>query len=143
MLEKLDFTYKDANYNAEFLIKILLILKDITKTEQFEIRLIEAVPNDQEEFMEEKGLFSQEVFDFNNLVRESHGIQVDFNKIVSILKQCRTVWEFSMSAVISDNEWIKVNLIEGDLFTIVHNEDNNIKSLLANFINNNEIIIEE
>lgn len=143
MLEKLDFTYKDANYNAEFLIKILLILKDITKTEQFEIRLIEAVPNDQEEFMEEKGLFSQEVFDFNNLVRESHGIQVDFNKIVNILKQCRTVWEFSMSAVISDNEWIKVNLIEGDLFTIVHNEDNNIKSLLANFINNNEIIIEE
>ncbi|MBC1487051.1 hypothetical protein [Listeria seeligeri] len=142
-MEKLDFTYKDANYNAEFLIKILLILKDITKTEQFEIRLIEAVPNDQEEFMEEKGLFSQEVFDFNNLVRESHGIQVDFNKIVSILKQCRTVWEFSMSAVISDNEWIKVNLIEGDLFTIVHNEDNNIKSLLANFINNNEIIIEE
>ncbi len=143
MLEKLDFTYKDANYNAEFLIKILLILKDITKTEQFEIRLIEAVPNDQEEFMEEKGLFSQEVFDFNNLVRESHGIQVDFNKIVNILKQCRTVWELSMSAAISDNEWIKVNLIEGDLFTIVHNEDNNIKSLLANFINNNEIIIEE
>ncbi|MBC1886495.1 hypothetical protein [Listeria seeligeri] len=140
---KLDFTYKDANYNAEFLIKILLILKDITKTEQFEIRLIEAVPNDQEEFMEEKGLFSQEVFDFNNLVRESHGIQVDFNKIVNILKQCRTVWELSMSAAISDNEWIKVNLIEGDLFTIVHNEDNNIKSLLANFINNNEIIIEE
>lgn len=143
MLGKLDFTYKDANYNAEFLIKILLILKDITKTEQFEIRLIEAVPNDQEEFMEEKGLFSQEVFDFNNLVRESHGIQVDFNKIVNILKQCRTVWELSMSAAISDNEWIKVNLIEGDLFTIVHNEDNNIKSLLANFINNNEIIIEE
>ncbi|MBM5693836.1 hypothetical protein [Listeria seeligeri] len=142
-MEKLDFTYKDANYNAEFLIKILLILKDITKTEQFEIRLIEAVPNDQEEFMEEKGLFSQEVFDFNNLVRESHGIQVDFNKIVNILKQCRTVWELSMSAAISDNEWIKVNLIEGDLFTIVHNEDNNIKSLLANFINNNEIIIEE
>ncbi|MBF2481953.1 hypothetical protein IA817_11595 [Listeria seeligeri] len=142
-MEKLDFTYKNANYNAEFLIKILTILKDITKTEQFEIRLIEAVPNDQEEFMEEKGLFSQEVFDFNNLVRESHGIQVDFNKIVNILKQCRTVWEFSMSAAISDNEWIKVNLIEGDLFTIVHNEDNNIKSLFANFINNNEIIIEE
>lgn len=48
-----------------------------------------------------------------------------------------------MSAAISDNEWIKVNLIEGYLFTIVHNEDNNIKTLLANFINNNEIIIEE
>lgn len=86
MLGKLDFIYKNANYNAEYLMKILTILKDITKTEQFEIRLIEAVPNGQEEFMEEKGLFSQEVFDFNNLVRESHGIQVDFNKIVKYFK---------------------------------------------------------
>ncbi|WP_243285300.1 hypothetical protein [Listeria seeligeri] len=142
-MEKLDFTYNNANYNAEFLIKILTILKDITKTEQFEIRLIEAVPNDQEEFMEEKGLFSQEVLDFNNLVRDSHGIQVDFNRIVNILKQCRTVWDISMSANISNNEWVKVDLIEGDLFTIIYNENNNIKSLLANFIGNNEIIIDK
>lgn len=143
MLEKLDFTYNNTNYNAEFLIKTLTILKDITKTEQFEIRLIEAVPNDQEEFMEEKGLFSQEVLDFNNLVRDSHGIQVDFNRIVNILKQCRTVWDISMSANISNNEWVKVDLIEGDLFTIIYNENNNIKSLLANFIGNNEIIIDK
>nr|QPL19445.1 hypothetical protein pLIS600036c [Listeria ivanovii]UCK61579.1 hypothetical protein pLIS46_00031c [Listeria ivanovii] len=143
MLEKLDFTYNNANYNAEFLIKILTLLKDITKTEQFEIRLIEAVPNDQEKFMEEKGLFSQEVLDFNNLVRDSHGIQVDFNRIVNILKQCRTVWDISMSANISDNEWIKVDLIEGDLFTIIHNENYNIKSILANYIDNNEIIIDK
>nr|UCK61704.1 hypothetical protein pLIS48_00126c [Listeria ivanovii] len=143
MLEKLDFTYNNANYNAEFLIKILTLLKDITKTEQFEIRLIEAVPNDQEKFMEEKGLFSQEVLDFNNLVRDSHGIQVDFNRIVNILKQCRTVWDISMSANISDNEWIKVDLIEGDLFTIIHNENYNIKSILANYIDINEIIIDK
>ncbi|AIS61224.1 hypothetical protein [Listeria ivanovii] len=142
-MEKLDFTYNNANYNAEFLIKILTLLKDITKTEQFEIRLIEAVPNDQEKFMEEKGLFSQEVLDFNNLVRDSHGIQVDFNRIVNILKQCRTVWDISMSANISDNEWIKVDLIEGDLFTIIHNENYNIKSILANYIDNNEIIIDK
>nr|WP_227662699.1 hypothetical protein [Listeria ivanovii] len=142
-MEKLDFTYNNANYNAEFLIKILTLLKDITKTEQFEIRLIEAVPNDQEKFMEEKGLFSQEVLDFNNLVRDSHGIQVDFNRIVNILKQCRTVWDISMSANISDNEWIKVDLIEGDLFTIIHNENYNIKSILANYIDINEIIIDK
>ncbi len=143
MLEKLDFTYNNANYNAEFLIKILTLLKDITKTEQFEIRLIEAVPNDQEEFMEEKGLFSQEVLDFNNLVRDSHGIQVEFNRIVNILKQCRTVWDISVSANISDNELIEVDLIEGDLFTIIHNENNNIRSILANYIDNKEIIIDK
>ncbi|WP_270997352.1 hypothetical protein [Listeria seeligeri] len=142
-MEKLDFTYNNANYNAEFLIKILTLLKDITKTEQFEIRLIEAVPNDQEEFMEEKGLFSQEVLDFNNLVRDSHGIQVEFNRIVNILKQCRTVWDISVSANISDNELIEVDLIEGDLFTIIHNENNNIRSILANYIDNKEIIIDK
>ncbi|EED2042785.1 hypothetical protein G4T76_002524, partial [Listeria innocua] len=75
-MEKLDFNYNDANYNAEFLMKILIALKDITKVEQFTIEMIDAVPNDQEHFKEEKGLFSTEVFDFNNSVKESHGINV-------------------------------------------------------------------
>ncbi|HAO6131325.1 TPA: hypothetical protein IQB06_002740, partial [Listeria monocytogenes] len=77
-MRKLDFSYNNANYNAEFLMKILTTLKDITKVEQFTIEIIDAVPNDQEQFKEEKGLFSKEVFDFNNLVKESRGIKIDF-----------------------------------------------------------------
>ncbi|EAH0332985.1 hypothetical protein D3H05_05170, partial [Listeria monocytogenes] len=68
-MKKLDFNYNDANYNAEFLMKILTTLKDITKVKQFTIEMIDAVPNDQEQSKEEKGLFSKEVFDFNNLVK--------------------------------------------------------------------------
>ncbi|EAE8347776.1 hypothetical protein BOQ23_12790, partial [Listeria monocytogenes] len=71
-MKKLDFNYNNANYNAEFLIKIITVLNDITKVEQFTIEMIDAVPNDQEQFKEGKGLFSKEVFDFNNLVKESH-----------------------------------------------------------------------
>ncbi|EJC5372778.1 TPA: hypothetical protein UPG68_002735, partial [Listeria monocytogenes] len=54
-MRKLDFSYNNANYNAEFLMKILTTLKDITKVEQFTIEIIDAVPNDQEQFKEEKG----------------------------------------------------------------------------------------
>lgn len=53
-MRKLDFNYNNANYNAEFLMKILTTLKDITKVEQFTIEIIDAVPNDQEQFKEEK-----------------------------------------------------------------------------------------
>ncbi|HDU6321374.1 TPA: hypothetical protein RFY66_002067, partial [Listeria monocytogenes] len=53
-MRKLDFSYNNANYNAEFLMKILTTLKDITKVEQFTIEIIDAVPNDQEQFKEEK-----------------------------------------------------------------------------------------
>lgn len=49
-LKKLDFNCNDANYNAEFLMKILTTLKDITKVKQFTIEMIDAVPNDQEHF---------------------------------------------------------------------------------------------
>lgn len=147
-MKKLDFNYNDANYNAEFLIKILTTLKDITKVKQFTIEMIDAVPNDQEQFKEEKGLFSKEVFDFNNLVKESHGINVDFKEIINILKQCRTVWELSILVVTSENELndsgkvlCEVELIEGDLFTILYSEDFPIDLFLEEF-STDEITIE-
>ncbi|EGP4509887.1 hypothetical protein IZR06_002486 [Listeria monocytogenes] len=147
-MEKLDFNYNDANYNAEFLMKILIALKDITKVKQFTIEMIDAVPNDQEHFKEEKGLFSTEVFDFNNLVKESHGINVDFKEIINILKQCRTVWELSILVVTSENELndsgkvlCEVALIEGDLFTILYSEDFIIDLFLEKF-STDEITIE-
>ncbi|MBC2190781.1 hypothetical protein HCB44_00625 [Listeria sp. FSL L7-0229] len=147
-MKKLDFNYNDANYNADFLIKVLTVLKDITKVEQFTIEMIDAVPNDQEQFKEEKGLFSKEVFDFNNLVKESHGFNVDFKEIINILKQCRTVWELSMLVVTSENELndrgkvlCEVELIEGDLFTIRYSEDFIIDLFLEKF-STDEITIE-
>ncbi|HHQ1018788.1 TPA: hypothetical protein ACSKNS_001680 [Listeria monocytogenes] len=147
-MRKLDFSYNNANYNAEFLMKILTTLKDITKVEQFTIEIIDAVPNDQEQFNEEKGLFSKEVFDFNNLVKESHGIKIDFKEITNILKQCRTVWELSMLVVTSENELndsgkvlCEVELIEGDLFAILYSEDFNIDLFLEKF-STDEITIE-
>lgn len=147
-LKKLDFNHKDANYNAEFLIKVLTVLKDITKVEHFTIEMIDAVPNDQEHFKEEKGLFSKEVFDFNNLVKESHGINVDFKEIINILKQCRTVWELSILVVTSENELndsgkvlCEVELIEGDLFTILYSKDFPIDLFLEEF-STDEITIE-
>ncbi|ECR3486446.1 TPA: hypothetical protein P0372_002480 [Listeria innocua] len=147
-MEKLDFNYNDANYNAEFLMKILIALKDITKVEQFTIEMIDAVPNDQEHFKEEKGLFSTEVFDFNNSVKESHGINVDFKEIINILKQCRTVWELSILIVTSENKLndsrkvlCEVELIEGDLFTILYSEDFPIDLFLEEF-STDEITIE-
>ncbi|EAG7023121.1 hypothetical protein BJN12_07645 [Listeria monocytogenes] len=147
-MRKLDFSYNNANYNAEFLMKILTTLKDITKVEQFTIEIIDAVPNDQEQFKEEKGLFSIEVFDFNNLVKESHGIKIDFKEITNVLKQCRTVWELSMLVVTSENELndsgkvlCEVELIEGDLFAILYSEDFNIDLFLEKF-STDEITIE-
>ncbi|MBC1547684.1 hypothetical protein HCJ27_11285 [Listeria sp. FSL L7-1435] len=147
-MKKLDFNYNDANYNADFLIKVLTVLKDITKVEQFTIEMIDAVPNDQEQFKEEKGLFSKEVFDFNNLVKESHGINVDFKEIINILKQCRTVWELSILVVTSEDELndrgkvlCEVELIEGDLFTILYSEDFTIDLFLEEF-SADEITIE-
>ncbi|EAF9602725.1 hypothetical protein A6C66_12490 [Listeria monocytogenes] len=148
-MKKLDFNCNDANYNAEFLMKILTTLKDITKVKQFTIEMIDAVPNDQEHFKEEKRLFSEEVFDFNNLVKESHGINVDFKEIINILKQCRTVWELSILVVTSENELndsgkvlCEVELIEGDLFTILYSEDFPIDLFLEEF-STDEITIED
>ncbi|ECP0927466.1 hypothetical protein FYN86_15210, partial [Listeria monocytogenes] len=99
-------------------------------------------------FKEEKGLFSKEVFDFNNLVKESHGINVDFKEIINILKQCRTVWELSILVVTSENELndsgkvlCEVALIEGDLFTILYSEDFPIDLFLEEF-STDEITIE-
>ncbi|EAD5907328.1 hypothetical protein EZL53_15360, partial [Listeria monocytogenes] len=88
------------------------------------------------------------VFDFNNLVKESHGIKIDFKEITNILKQCRTVWELSMLVVTSENELndsgkvlCEVELIEGDLFAILYSEDFNIDLFLEKF-STDEITIE-
>ncbi|EAC6619855.1 hypothetical protein EZL69_15245, partial [Listeria monocytogenes] len=84
----------------------------------------------------------------NNLVKESHGIKIDFKEITNILKQCRTVWELSMLVVTSENELndsgkvlCEVELIEGDLFAILYSEDFNIDLFLEKF-STDEITIE-
>jgi len=157
MLKKIDCTYSDANYNAEFLIEILTTMVESTGIEKFSIGTINAVPNDQERFSEEKGLLSEEVFDFNNLVTDAHGIRIDFNEIINILQQCRTVWELSIAVVLSgsefipsledteesmdDNVLIEFNLIEGDLFTLFY-RDSIDRNNFFKVLDDNKITIE-
>ena len=157
MLKKIDCTYNDANYNAEFLIEILKSMEKNTGIEKFSIGIINAVPNDQERFSEEKGLFSEEVFDFNNLVKDEHGIKIDFHEIINILKQCRTVWELSIAVVsagsdfipsledteesINDSVLIEFNLIEGDLFTLFYRDSIDSNNFLK-VLDDNKITIE-
>lgn len=157
MLKKIDCTYNDANYNAEFLIEILKSMEKNTGIEKFSIGIINAVPNDQERFSEEKGLFSEEVFDFNNLVKDEHGIKTDFHEIINILKQCRTVWELSIAVVsagsdfipsledteesINDSVLIEFNLIEGDLFTLFYRDSIDSNNFLK-VLDDNKITIE-
>jgi len=157
MLKKIDFTYNDANYNSEFLIEILKSMEENTGIEKFSIGIINAVPNDQEKFSEEKGLFSEEVFDFNNLVKDAHGIKIDFNEIINILKQCRTVWELSIAMVLSGSDFIpsledteesindsvliEFNLIEGDLFTLFYRDSIDSNNFLK-VLDDNKITIE-
>lgn len=149
MLKKIDCAYNDANYNAEFLIKILTSMKENTGISKFSIGTINAVPNDQERFSEEKGLFSDKVFDFNNRVRDAQGMKIDFDELIGIFNQCRTVWKISIAVVLSDSEFvpnledtekdidnsvlIEFNLIEGDLFTLFYRDsisyDNFLKIL--------------
>ncbi|MEI5993266.1 hypothetical protein [Candidatus Enterococcus mansonii] len=157
MLKKIDCTYNDANYNAEFLIEILKSMEESTGIEKFSIGTINAVPNDQERFSEEKGLFSEKVFDFNNLVKDAHGIKIDFNEIINILKQCRTVWELSIAVVlcgsefipslgdieenINDSVLIEFNLIEGDLFTLFYRDSIDSNNFFK-VLDDNKITIE-
>lgn len=157
MLKKIECTYNNANYNAEFLIEILIAMKESTRVDKFSIGTINAVPNDQEKFSEEKGLFSEKVFDFNSLVKDAHGIKVDFNEISNILKQCRTVWELSIAATLAGSDFIpsledteknvddsvliELNLIEGDLFTLFY-RDNISNSNFLKVLDDDKITIE-
>ncbi|EAC2412626.1 hypothetical protein AF435_14740 [Listeria monocytogenes] len=157
MLKKIDCTYNDANYNAEFLIELLKSMEESTGIEKFSIGTINTVPNDQERFSVEKGLFSKEVFDFNSLVKDVHGIKIDFNEIINILKQCRTVWELSIAVVLSGSEFIpsledteenindsvliEFNLIEGDLFTLFYRDSLDSNNFFK-VLDDNKITIE-
>lgn len=158
MFKKIDFIYNDANYNSEFLIKILIFMKNSINIKKVNVGIIDAVPNDQEKFEQEKGLFSEEVFKFNDKVRDYHGVQTDYDELFAILKQCRTVWEISVAMALSDdkimpsledtektinnNVLIELKLIEGDLFTIFYREDFDREYFLE-FLADKKVIIEK
>ncbi|ENI8819793.1 hypothetical protein ABZ133_001866 [Listeria monocytogenes] len=138
-------------------MELLKSMEESTGIEKFSIGTINTVPNDQERFSVEKGLFSKEVFDFNSLVKDVHGIKIDFNEIINILKQCRTVWELSIAVVLSGSEFIpsledteenindsvliEFNLIEGDLFTLFYRDSLDSNNFFK-VLDDNKITIE-
>lgn len=145
MLKKIDFTFNNPNNNADILIELLLCMRQCTGLEKVTVGTIDAVPNDQKIFYEEKGMFSEEVFNFNNQVRDEHGLIIHLDELLKVLKQCRTVWEISVAITLSESKFIpsledtekkvdssvliELNLIEGDLCSIFYKDDINSDNL--------------
>ncbi|MDE7523220.1 hypothetical protein, partial [Ligilactobacillus salivarius] len=92
-MKRIELEYKDGNNNAEFLDQVLKEIEKNNHNSYCYLSVIDAIPNDQEQFAEEKGMFSEEVLNLNKMVQNNHGIEITFEKLMHVLKKCRTVWD--------------------------------------------------
>lgn len=150
----LEFIYKDSNNNSEFINEIIECIDEMIGNIYWIIYDLDIIANDREDFITNKPIFSEKVFNFENLVEREHGVYINTKELSEIIFESRTIRKAALACYKNDipkiREYIplvegnldniksthailEIRILDGDLIYIIGNESLNLEFIKSKF----------
>lgn len=150
----LEFIYKDSNNNSEFINEIIEYIDNIIGNIYWIISDLDIIANDREDFITNKPMFSEKVFNFENVVERERGVYINTKELSEIIFESRTIRkaalacykndipklreyiplvESNLEKIKSTHAILEIRILDGDLIFIIGNEGINLESIKSKF----------
>lgn len=140
---RLNYTY--PNENAEFVSKIIKCVYEFNDQYGWHITDLDIIANDREDYLNNKPMFSERVFDFQKQVDYNNKVYIDTEELLEILFESRTVFrgvfiyekrtycleksQLSVDNDTSARSMFEMKILDGDLISI-YSDDNKLLSVI-------------
>lgn len=150
-----ELLYKDSNNNSEFINNILTYIDNKFEDIYWVVSDLDIIANDREDFISNKSLFSDKVYNFELMVEKERGVYISTDELSSIICESRTIRKMALACfknnvaksrqyiplVESDMNKIKftqamleMRVLDGDLIFLIGNNGINLDFIKENFI---------
>lgn len=140
---RLNYTY--PNENAEFVSEIVKCVYEFNNQYGWHITDLDIIANDREDYLCNKPMFSERVFDFQKQVDYNHKVYINTAELIEILFESRTVFrgvfiyekrnycleksQFSVDDDLSAKSMFEMKILDGDLISI-YSDDSKLLSII-------------
>lgn len=113
----LRLNYNYPNNNAEFISDIIKYIESLYSNYYMYITDLEIIVNDREDYLYNKPMFSERVFNFQKQVDDENGVYIKTDKLLEILFESRAIMRGVFSCFNDDVPKIKkyIPLGENDI----------------------------
>ena len=150
----LKLKYKYPNNNAEFISDIVKYIDSLYSNYYWYITDLNIIANDREDYLNNKPMFSERVFNFQKQVDDENGVYIKTDKLLEILFESRAIMrgvlscfnddipkikryiplvEEDISREITTNAMLEIRILDGDLIFIISNNSNILNSIKKQF----------
>lgn len=150
----LRLSYSYPNNNVEFISNIIKYIDSIYNNYYWYITDLNIIANDREDYLNNKPVFSERVFNFQKQVEDEKGVYIKTDRLLEILFESRAIMmgvlicfnddvpktkkyipsvEDDINRVITTNAMLEIRILDGDLVFIISNDSNVLNSIKEQF----------